>query len=435
MGRVARPAFIVLLAAVMTAIVVQDFTDAVPSELFNTGRHIAAAFSLVSLALCAVALVVLLLDIGSDRPPPLSAAASAVRAVIAGAVALELLVAATDVFLMSRSPDAPLGGPYYEMQARDGEWLILKKRGGVPPFGFRAPAPYGKVSDRYRVLFLGDSFTEGSGRRPGCNYPTVVESGLAARANRPVEVMNAGVSGYGPDQARILLGELFARGYTADAVVYNFLVENDFTDNPPGTVRRVVAGMGFRFPRSWFLRTFHPVNTRTFRTAMFLRSFIRIRYQLDDLSAISDEPCDLTPRRLDALPPSVENILLRTLDGVERAAASPRLQRGALESIRAIQREVEGAGIPFAVVVFPHRAAVDPDARRLLGADPAQLAAADSLCARVIGSLDGVPVVDTSPALAGRPGMYRRVDTHLSDLGNLVVGEWVARRLDGIVVP
>ena len=36
---------------------------------------------------------------------------------------------------------------------------------------------------------------------------------------------------------------------------------------------------------------------------------------------------------------------------------------------------------------------------------------------------------DTTELLRRRTGMYRLNDTHLSDAGNVVVGEWVGERL------
>ena len=47
-------------------------------------------------------------------------------------------------------------------------------------------------------------------------------------------------------------------------------LEASFTDNLPGTERRVVSGINFRFPISRFLRVFHPLNSRTFRYLLFV---------------------------------------------------------------------------------------------------------------------------------------------------------------------
>ena len=71
-------------------------------------------------------------------------------------------------------------------------FLPLKKPTPVSPFGFRWSEPAPKQSDAYRVLFLGDSYVEGSGRSLACNYPEVAAATLAARSGRPVVALNAG---------------------------------------------------------------------------------------------------------------------------------------------------------------------------------------------------------------------------------------------------
>lgn len=430
MPRFLRLCIIVFLGLVLAAIVVQDFTDAVPEGLFNTGRGVYTAMSWLSLLLVVFAAVVLVLR---EVRGVLGRLAGIISGVIVFVVVLELLVKVGDVEFMSRRPDAPLGGPYYEMKSNRGTPVIFRKHNGPSPFGFRTEKAYTIDSDAYRVLFLGDSFTEGSGRRAECNYPTVVErelaARLAARLGREVEVVNAGVSGYGPDQALNLFRELLALGYRFDAVVYNFLTENDFTDNLPGTERRAVAGMAFRFPRSPFLRTFHPLNSTTFRTAMFLRGLIRIRYELGDFSAVEPGPCQLEGEPLDEVPATLRDIATRKLEDVDRIRSSATLVGHAVAAIDGMRSEAEDLGVPFVLVVFPDRVAVDTELQRLLDIDAATLESIDSLRAVLRQRLGDTPVLDVAPALKGRAGLYRRVDTHLSDLGNVVAGEWVASEL------
>jgi hypothetical protein len=422
--------FIALLLLVTAAVVIQDFTGAVPSGLFNTGRGVAFAVSIAALVACVAAVTILLVEVARRRR---SRAGAMVRVAVVSAVILELMVSAADITAMSRSPQAPLGGPYYETRTESGDWMILRKHGDGSPFGFRTDHPYAFETDAYRVLFLGDSYTEGSGRQPECNYPTVVQHELAARLARPVEIMNAGVSGYGPGQALVLLRELLARGYRADAVVYNFLIENDFTDDLPATRRRVVAGMAFRFPHSWFLRAFHPVNTRTFRTAMFLRALVRIRYELGDMAAIPDEPCDLAPPQPSTLSQAVGDIVSRKLADARRVAADERLQSGATASIRAIREVAAAAGMPFVLVLFPQRATVDPSVGRLVDVTGRDVAIGHRLRDIAAAAVPDAAVIDADDALQGREGMYRSVDTHLSDLGNVVAGTRVAEQLSAIL--
>jgi hypothetical protein len=112
-----------------------------------------------------------------------------------------------------------------------------------------------EARDRLRVLFLGDSYTEGS-ERPA-QLPEVAARRLAERIGSPVEAINA-VGGYGPLDAGNLLEHLVAEGYDFDAVVYGLFLENDFTDNLPATERRVVAGSTSASRARGFLRASTP---------------------------------------------------------------------------------------------------------------------------------------------------------------------------------
>lgn len=44
-------------------------------------------------------------------------------------------------------------------------------------------------------------------------------------------------------------------------------------------------------------------------------------------------------------------------------------------------------------------------------------------------ALPGSPVLDVAPELRSRSGMYRSRDTHLSDLGNKIVGSYVGKEM------
>jgi hypothetical protein len=257
----------------------------------------------------------------------------------------------------------------------------------------------------------------------------VVEKVLRGAFGRDVEVMNAGVSGYGPAEALTLLEALRHMGYTFDAVVYNLFIENDFTDNLPGTERRVVAGISFRFPESWFLRTFHPFNTRVVRWSLFARALLKLRRATDEFGPVSEGPCDLTPRPVIGVSAFLARMVENGLVGVARAASSSRAMEETVARILAMKQEADDLGVPFAVVIFPDRILADPELARELELDPDRLEPSRILRAYLFEHLPGVTIWDTTESLRGHIGMYRLNDTHLSDAGNVVVGEWVGGRL------
>jgi hypothetical protein len=94
--------------------------------------------------------------------------------------------------------------------------------------GYRGPA-IRRVKDRPRVLVLGDSFVEGEFSPLPETYVARLGDALTAAMRRPLETVNAGVVGYGPDQidARIA-GELDA--LAPDLVVLVLYAGNDFGD-------------------------------------------------------------------------------------------------------------------------------------------------------------------------------------------------------------
>lgn len=100
-----------------------------------------------------------------------------------------------------------------------------------------APAPNGRAPAEHRVLFVGDSFTQGS--------QVDVQATFAARLERAlprVECVNAGVGGYSTMQEwRALPGLLAAH---SPGLVVLVLYENDFQDN-------LLPYFGFLGPRPY----------------------------------------------------------------------------------------------------------------------------------------------------------------------------------------
>jgi len=93
--------------------------------------------------------------------------------------------------------------------------------------GFRGKAAH-PPSDR-TVLFIGDSFTEGSGVADDGTFSSVAERALHERGIR-AQCLNAGVHGLGAAQELRLLRELIAARH-ADAVVVQLFPHNDLSDN------------------------------------------------------------------------------------------------------------------------------------------------------------------------------------------------------------
>ncbi|MCS6886236.1 MAG: GDSL-type esterase/lipase family protein [Acidobacteriota bacterium] len=81
-----------------------------------------------------------------------------------------------------------------------------------------------------RILTLGDSFVFGLGVQRSQTFQTFLERELSKRLSRPVEVINAGVPGYGTCHELVLLERLLPV-LQPDLVLLCFYVGNDLVDN------------------------------------------------------------------------------------------------------------------------------------------------------------------------------------------------------------
>lgn len=425
-----------LVLAAAAAIAWQDFGGALPLGLFNEGRELYHWLSRGALALALLAAAIFGVELARGRG---IVAGSTARGVLVSLVMLELFVTGLDVAFVSRTSGigAGLGGPYREATSRSGTRVVLKQPHAGSPLGLRTAQPHAKRPEKRRLLFLGDSYTEGSGRDAVCNYPEVATAALnevlAKRGEPPYEAMNAGVAGYGPEESLALLHFLRDEAYVIDAIVLSLFVENDFSDDLPGTERRVVAGINFRFPRSPWLRWLHPLNTRTARYAMFLWQASQLG-RADDAVQRGDGDCRPPPPLPDPLPEDLRKLVLRRY--ASNYGPDPQVARESVAAaLRAIRLEAEALGVPFVVVVFPDRIVADRELRARLGVslDAEWQSAFGTLRRLIVVAADGAPVVDATDALSGGSVNYRASDTHLSDVGNQVAGRFVGGELAAIL--
>lgn len=99
------------------------------------------------------------------------------------------------------------------------------------PMGLRDPRQsYDKPPGTYRILVLGDSYVEGAQVQANQTMAARLESMLTQQAGRPVEVINAGVFGYGTTQEYLLLDEIGAK-FQPDLVLLFFCHCNDIANN------------------------------------------------------------------------------------------------------------------------------------------------------------------------------------------------------------
>ncbi len=83
--------------------------------------------------------------------------------------------------------------------------------------------------DTYRILIIGDAFSMPEGLEYEAAYPALLQEHLQELpGSRPVEVINAGVTGYGPNEQLPQLSELLPQ-FRPDLVLYQFFI-NEFLE-------------------------------------------------------------------------------------------------------------------------------------------------------------------------------------------------------------
>jgi len=87
-----------------------------------------------------------------------------------------------------------------------------------------------KPAGVFRVLLLGDSFMEALQVPFDSSFPALLERGLAERTGKRVEVVSAGVSGWGTDDELRYLTQYGLR-YQPDLVLVAMTLHNDISDN------------------------------------------------------------------------------------------------------------------------------------------------------------------------------------------------------------
>jgi len=422
---IAKGGSILLVIAIATSMFIQDHTDVLPLGLLNQERQ---RYSYLA-DTCFILLLAILLILSVEAWRGVRwRVAGAIRGSLSLFLLTEILLLSVDCLLVSQNPHGWLGGPYYERQTARGNWVFLKKAHSHSTLGFRADYPYKHEPNHPRILFLGDSYTEGSGRSNACNYPNVVEKVLRGYG-ADYEVMNAGVAGYGPVDALNLLELLRDERYRVNALVYNLFTENDFTDNLPETERRVVGGIIFRFPRSWFLRRLHPLNSYLFRYVLVIRQLSALPAAEWKPVSLESRTCNYSEKTALEISPTLREPIQQRLAGSQRVAQSKTARDEFSRAIVAMKAEADKLGVPFILVVFPDRVTVDKELREQLKVSTDQIAVLRSLYTLVYQTLSDTPVLEVAEALQGRAGMYRADDTHLSDLGNIIAGNYVGKRL------
>jgi hypothetical protein len=293
-----------------------------------------------------------------------------------------------------------------------------------------------------RILALGDSFTLGVQVNDDRLFSTLLAERLSER--RPTEVLNAGVNGWGTDNA-VLYYEQEGWRFEPDVVLLLFDTTNDVYENS----RRMLAMRPFYADKPYFdleqgrleLRH-HPLATespvRTFvravvgRLALSSAAFAQLAARPDVLELLTLPPPRPPADGVLADPPQV---MLR--DYPAHWTDAWRVTRGLLLRL---QRAAASHGAVLVVAVVTSKEEVSPDRLKLARIIYRSIATADLdpdkpnrlvtsfLTRRRIPYVSLLAPFRERFAESGMPGFFD-VDIHWAPAGHALAAETIARRI------
>ncbi len=306
----------------------------------------------------------------------------------------------------------------------------------------------------FRLLLLGDSFTEGGGLSIEMTVAKRVEAALNGHGCRTtVEVVNAGVASYSPILEYLQLKHV-GLALQPDLVVLNF----DMTDVHDDWVRTAMArldadGLPVSVPserrpeaallippvrKPAFFRFLDPIERAVNRLALYQE------FRWSRLGESILGPLRLTPERMAEL--GLEGDPQYDLEAITRDHDSPKLRdawRSTERYIAATNRLARAHGAAFALVVYPHAQQVaadaSPEGRRRHGLGPGLYGSTRPFdILEELGRREGFPVINLLALFRDRERpndpLFRAEDIHHTRAGARVFAEGVVDGLDRLAL-
>lgn len=281
-----------------------------------------------------------------------------------------------------------------------------------------------KSSGTFRILVLGDSFIEAIQIPLEDTFPRLLERRLNSVSRTPIEVISAGVSGWGTDDELTYLRRYGLR-LQPDLVLVAMTLHNDVSDNlemewhdfADGSLRERPMQLLSGWKYFWL------------RTKIFFASRSHL-YQAA-LRARRARAIDTGAKALDG-----------HVAGLIAAALPASIERGWLMTealLRELARTTDENGVRLAVFLIPLGIQVEPERlesfldEHALDREPVVV---DAPQQRVTswGARQGAPVIDLLPVFAdthAREGrmLYLERDGHWSSAGHHLAAEQVSKEL------
>lgn len=280
-----------------------------------------------------------------------------------------------------------------------------------PEFTFEKPA------GTYRVMTLGDAFTSGEGVDTDRAWPRQLETLLneATPDERAVEVINFGVTGYGPNQYAAIV-ETYAPRIAPDVIVIGFFT-NDFSD---------VTITGEEFRNSIGFERPNPNCLAGWLTARHLFRYVRVQ--------LLDRAIEFTTHRPSA---RVDFFSQWQILAAEEPEWLPECVRQVTERLHRIQEIAEAYGIPVVLASVPAPLQV-ADREDLHWLRPSVLQNIDSFdmdrpqrLVQQLANECGFEFLDLRPPLLEVTNQhpYFARNLHWTEVGHTVVARFIAQAI------
>lgn len=353
------------------------------------------------------------------------------------AVLLTLLAAEALLALLWPVPFASESNMYYAADPHLGYRLAPESVGWFPAAGEEGRTnrhglrdddfPSEKPPGELRILVVGDSFTMGADVGQDETYAQVLEELLRRDLDGPVQVVNAGVGGWGPfHYARYF--EHYGHALDPDLVLVGFFVGNDAYNHVDAVAESRTAVDGRRVQRR-SLRERH-WTTRA-KLWLYARSHLARRFWNRNLFVV--EAGDLggegEPRDGARFPTSYLRIQARKASLVwARSRPDPRARaRNAMEQIGMLKRAADAYGVPVHVVLIPDENQVNHKLAERVAGGAAGLANYDFTqpqpVLREMLAERGIESLDLLPDFLADPRRLFMNDSHFSPAGHRLAAE------------
>jgi lysophospholipase L1-like esterase len=276
----------------------------------------------------------------------------------------------------------------------------------------------------YRILVLGDSFMEAHQVKFGDAFVSVLEQRLTEGAHRPVEVINASVSGWGTDDE---LAYFVREGikYRPDLILVAMTLHNDVNDNLREEYHEFRNG---RLEQ----RPVHLMPWGSF-AVLKIKEWMASHSHLYHVALLAKR-ANLVSTEARNLRSHVGGLLRRTPDG--RIRAGWEMTRQLLQKLR---QAADTINAPVAVMLLPLSVQVYPEtAKEFLASNGLNQTDIDLFkpqeMMKAIGESVGVSIIDLYPALRDMKAkcncaLFVQDDGHWNKLGHQIAAEEAARAL------